>query len=105
MNPFSSYVGAGAVYTGLFPGRDEDQLGFAVATARFGEAYRDAQRALGTRWDRSEVNLELTYRFPVVEWLTLQPDVQYVLNPSGDPALEDALVMGLRFELSASKSK
>ena len=101
VNVLSSYVGAGAVYTGLFPGRDDDQLGFAVATARFGEEYRRAQRSLGSPWDASEINLELSYRFPVADWLVLQPDVQYVVNPSGDPTLENALAFGLRFELAA----
>lgn len=101
VNDFGSYVGAGAVYTGPIPGRDEDQLGFAVACARFSDDYLAAQRALGNDWRTSEIDLELTYRLPVADWLTLQPDVQYVLNPSGDPALRDAIAIGLRLELAA----
>lgn len=41
----------------------------------------------------------LTYKFPVAEWLTLQPNFQYVVNPGLDPNLKDALAAGLRFEL------
>jgi porin len=40
----------------------------------------------------------------VTEWLTVQPDVQYVVNPGTDPALDDALVVGLRFEIAFSRS-
>jgi porin len=104
VNPFSHYVGAGLVYTGALPGRPEDQLGLAIAVARFGESWRGAQRALGARWARSEINVELTYRFALTDWLALQPNAQYVVNPSGDPALRDALAIGLRFALSAARS-
>jgi porin len=105
VNAVSSYVGAGLTYTGLLSGRAEDQLGIAVATARFGQEFLSAQRAEGNAWHTSEVNLELTYRFPVTPWLTLQPDLQYVVNPGGNSALDDALVIGLRFELAASFSE
>jgi porin len=37
---------------------------------------------------------------PGVPWLTLQPDIQYIVNPSVDPELRDAFVIGVRFELS-----
>jgi porin len=38
----------------------------------------------------------------VNEWLTLQPDLQYIVNPGLEPALRDAMVLGLRFELAGS---
>lgn len=104
VNPFSHYLGAGLVYTGALPGRPEDRLGLAIAVARFGQSWRGAQRSLGARWARSEINVELTYRFALTSWLALQPNAQYVVNPSGDPALRDALAIGLRFTLSAARS-
>lgn len=39
VNRFSAYTGAGAVYTGLFPGRDSDQLGLGFALVHDGEPY------------------------------------------------------------------
>ena len=33
----------------------------------------------------------------------LQPDIPYIINPGVDPALDNALVILLRFELSFSK--
>ncbi len=102
VNQFSNYIGAGAVYTGLLPGRDEDRLGLALAVARNGEPFKDALRAAGARVFDQEIIIELTYRAEVTPWLALQPDIQYVMDPgagaNGD--LDDALVIGLRFELS-----
>ncbi len=102
VNQFSNYIGAGAVYTGLLPGRDEDRLGLAVALARNGEPFKDALRAAGARVFDQEIIIELTYHAQVTPWLAVQPDIQYVMDPgagtNGD--LDDALVVGLRFELS-----
>jgi len=33
----------------------------------------------------------------------IQPDLQYVVNPSVDALLDDALVIGLRLELSLGR--
>ena len=46
-----------------------------------------------------ETAIELTYRLPVTRWLTFQPDVQYIVNPGTDPDIDDAIAIGLRFEL------
>ncbi len=99
-NQFKSYAGLGAVYTGLFPGRDEDQIGFAMALAENGSPYKRALAMSSSFADSREVNLELTYRAQITPWLALQPDIQYIINPGTDPALDDALVVGLRAEIS-----
>ena len=59
----------------------------------------------GRRLD-AETIVELTYEFPVnelfessfaaLDTLALQPDLQYIMKPGGDPNLDDALVVGLR---------
>ncbi len=56
----------------------------------------------GSATDARETTLELTWRLPVADWLTLQPDLQYVINPGFDASLDDAFVVGLRFELGTS---
>jgi len=100
VNRFGSYAGTDLVYTGVLG--DDDQLGFAVAHATNGGAYRRVEALAGNPTDAAETNLELTWRFAVQEWLRLQPDVQYIFNPNTDPGLGDALAIGLRFELSAT---
>lgn len=98
VNQTGRYLGAGLVYTGLFPGRDADQLGLALAVAFNGDAFKRVRRADGLPVDSAEVNLELTYRMPVTDWLTLQPDLQYIVNTGAIGELGNALVVGLRFE-------
>ena len=95
---FASYFGSAFVYTGLVTA--DDQLGIAIAHARNGTPYRRELSLDGPGTDRAETNIELTWRWGVNDWLTLQPDLQYILNPNTDPVLRDALAVGLRFELS-----
>ena len=81
---------------GPWASRGEDQLALGVAAAHNGNQYRQAQRREGLRTERSEITVELTYRFQVAPWLFVQPDVQYVINPNTDPARTNALVGAVR---------
>lgn len=101
LNAYDSYLGAGAVATGLLPSRQHDQFGIALASVRAGDVFR---RAVAGAVDSHETTIELTYSTQVTKWLRLQPDIQYVINPGLNPALKNALVIGLRFELTASRS-
>lgn len=96
LNPVGRYFGAGVVYTGALAGRDDDRLGLAIGWAEFGRPYRRAKHRIGDRSDRREINVEATYSAPIRPWLSLQPDIQFIVNPGGDPGLGDALVVGLR---------
>jgi len=96
INQIGRYLGAGLVYTGPFSGRDEDQLGLAIAIATNGDKYRQQQQSIGSPVDASEITLELSYRAQLLAWLAVQPDVQWVRNPGMNPAVQDATVIGLR---------
>lgn len=101
VNPIDRYVGAGAVYSGPFaPGRDS--IGIAVAMARLGEPFREAQLESGFATDAHEIDYELTYRIGLADWLVLQSDVQYIDNPGMDPQCPSGWTVGLRFEASHS---
>lgn len=93
VNQFKYYNGAGFVYTGLFTGRDNDQIGIAVAIAYNGQDFIDAQ---GGNVDDLEANLELTYFAEITPWFSLQPDLQLVINPGTNPNLDNALVFAMR---------
>lgn len=99
LNQVASYWGAGLHYTGLFPGRPGDRLGLAVASARNGETFMAFKRRNGEGVEYTETAIELTYRAEVFPWLILQPDMQYIINPGMDPALENALIAGVRVEV------
>jgi porin len=50
--------------------------------------------------ERAETALELTYLVAPAPWLSVQPDLQYVIDPGTDGALDDALVLGLRVQIA-----
>jgi len=82
---FPEYFGAGVIYRGLLPGRDEDVIGGGIARAHLhlGGKYR-------------EEAVEFFYKAKISDHLMIQPDFQYIASPSG--LYRDALVVGLRFE-------
>lgn len=100
LNPLEDYLGAGIVMEGVLPARPYDSLGVAVASAGAGDAYRRFLEDAGEGAASRETTWELTWRAPINEHLVLQPDVQWVQNPAASDAHEDALVAGLRFEVS-----
>jgi porin len=107
-NLISVYADAGLAYKGLIPSRDNDTTGLAVGYARIGDRARgldqDTQVFSNPLFPirSEEVVVELTYQAQITPWLTLQPDLQYVFNPSGRVLNADgnlrgnALILGLR---------
>lgn len=104
VNRYAQCADAGVTYSGLIPGRPDDQLGLATSLARNGDKFlRAAMVAHGVPADRLEADVEITYRAPVTPWLTIQPDVQWVINPGTEVELKDAIVFGVRFDLTFGK--
>ena len=99
-NVLSSYLGLGAVIVGPIAARPTDRFGVAVASARAGDSYRDYLRRIGEGAGRRETTWELTYQVIVNEHLLIQPDIQYIRNPSVSTILDDAWVVGCRFQLN-----
>ncbi len=97
---FAGFAGGGLVYTGLIRERDDDQTGVGVVAAINGGGFKRAGAAAGTPASEAEVALELTYRVVLTPWFSLQPDVQYVIDPGGTTRNGNALVLGLRSEIT-----
>jgi porin len=87
-NPIGLYLGGGVAV-----GEGRSQWGIAMAHARLGSPAR-APGATST--ELAETAIDLTYVRAVGDHLTLQPNVQYVINPGWDRQLQDALVAGVR---------
>ena len=100
VNQFNYYIGAGANYTGLIPGRDDDQLGLSLANVINGGKYKRVQEAAGTPVKSAEYNIDLTYHAQVLGWLALQPSMQYIINPGMTPGVSNALYLANRFEIN-----
>ena len=98
-NSIGTYVGGGLAYFGPLDGRDEDQVGLAFGVAEFGSPFRRSAALAGDVQNRREVIVEATYRAPVLAWLTLPPDLQYVIDPGGQRSAANALIFGLRAEV------
>ncbi len=78
---------AGLVYTGIIPRRDIDVVGIGLAWV---ELFKG-----GTG---QETVIECFYKANISSHVSIQPDMQYVISPSG--IYPDALVTGLRFILA-----
>jgi porin len=85
INPLPWFASAAAGYRGLVPGRDKDTAAFALY---YGGFSRDLPR------QTYELVLEWTYAIALSRWLTVQPDVQYVINPGGRSSVGNAVVVG-----------
>ena len=53
---------------------------------------------------RAETAIELTYRVQAKDWLAVQPDLQYVRRPNGDPSIPSALVVGVRLSVNLTRN-
>ena len=96
VNRFSQYYGGGLVYRGLLRGRPTDEMGFGIAAALNGSHFERAQRQEGIRVNDVEVTVEFTYAINFTHEVLIQPNIQYVINPSTNPSIADALVLGVR---------
>ena len=95
-NEISHYLGGGFSYTGLIPGRNKDVTALGFARAMIGSDYR----GFDSNATAAETAYELTYRAALLDWLTVQPDLQYIVSPGAQKGNPDAWLMGLRVQLS-----
>jgi porin len=86
----------GGRYTGLFPDRPQDKVGFGVIYSDNGEAFSEASQNAGGPGLGGETTLEIDYQYNPAPWLSIQPDLQYIIDPSGIQSRENILVCGLR---------
>jgi len=97
---YARYFGTGIVMAAPFQGRNQDELGIAVAAARNSGQYNIQQSAMDMPALNGETAVECTYLAPLASHLALQPDLQYIVHPSAVRGRKNALAMLLRFEIS-----
>lgn len=90
------YASAGLASTGMFPGRGDDVTALGVSVPVNGSKFKAARRQAGSPVDDAELAIELTHYVPLLPWFSLQFDAQYIINPGTEPAVADALLVGLR---------
>ena len=88
----SRYLGGGLTLAGPFRGRPGALVGRGVAHADLGRGERSGPDCPG------ETVVELFYKAPVLGWMTLIPDLQWVRRPAGGEGT--VFVAGLRVATS-----
>src|SRR6516162_8261320 len=48
----------------------------------------------------AEMALEATYQAQINKWLSIQPDLQFIINPGGNEDLGNAVVIGGRISIT-----
>jgi porin len=84
----------GLRYHGLFTGRDDDIAGIAITVNHASNNFRSTGN-----FNHQETDIELTYRAQIKPWLAIQPTIQTIINPSLDPSIDDAWIIGARLEV------
>lgn len=100
LNPTDDYFGAGFVVVAPISSRPDDRLGVAIASVRAGQPYRDSLEQLDPNIRHRENSWEVTYRAKINDHLILQPDIQLIQNPSALSIIDNAVIVGLRFEIA-----
>jgi porin len=88
------YLQAGVNVTGLLPSRPKDVLGVGATYTGFSDDFVRASRAAGTPVTSQEAIIELTYQATITPFLTLQPDLQLVVD--ANQSRHNAVVLGIR---------
>lgn len=94
VNPAAWSLAGGLEWQGPIDGRPQDTAGFGFALVRFTDDTTLFPKPY-------ECALEAFYILQLTPWLSIQPDLQYVIDPGGDSvATSDALVGILRFTVN-----
>ncbi|MGI9534127.1 MAG: carbohydrate porin [Thermodesulfobacteriota bacterium] len=90
VNQFPFFYSGGIGYKGLLHSRTKDTtvLGFLAGVFSDDLPGQDY-----------EMIVELSYNIMVAEWMAVQPDLQYVINPNGTDEIDNAIVLGVRMEV------
>lgn len=89
INQIGTHWAVGLDAHGLIPGRPDDKLGLYASLAVLSDEP-------GAGMGGDELALEAYYHLDLAGSIFLQPSVQFIANPGGNNALDDAWLLGLR---------
>ena len=95
-NAVDFYFDTGLTYKGLIPKRDNDTVGLAFCCAKTNSNWQRPSPDADFPANGSEMVLEATYQVALAPCITIQPDIQYIINPGGQSSIDNALVIGCR---------
>ncbi|MCE2992960.1 MAG: carbohydrate porin [Candidatus Jidaibacter sp.] len=91
---------AGINLKDLIKARPDGIFGLAASGAINSKKYKNSQIAAGNMVDSAETQFELTYSDNLMQWLTIQPDVQYTMNPGTDGVTKNSWLIGIRAKVN-----
>ncbi|AUG09579.1 carbohydrate porin [Pseudomonas sp. S09G 359] len=110
-NLVDNYQSLMLVYKGPFDARPKDDIGIGVARLHVNDDVKknaellnasngvnDYDNPLYTPIRETEYNVELNYGIKVTNWLTVRPNLQYVVQPGGVDKVDNAFVAGLKIQ-------
>lgn len=96
VNFVDAYIDGGFNFCGFIPGRANDIAGVGITHSHVSTNFSNSQVIQGSAPYTEETIVEATYKVQLTPWWTVQPDFQYVMNPSGIVGSPNAVVLGLR---------
>ena len=95
-------IAVGLTYADPLHRGTQDQIGIAIGRTRVNRraVARDRIERSHSAVPDSEYLAELNFRYEATPWLTLQPNVQYIVAPGGDEERDDVAIVGLRTTFS-----
>ena len=90
VNPMPYFIGGGLSYQGLIPSRGNDIASAGVISGTFSRYVPQTT---------AETVIEVNYQITLNRWLSVTPDIQYVIRPSGSSAIKNALVLGTQMAI------
>jgi porin len=84
------FFGGGLSYQGAIPRRDDDIASVGVI---YGSFSRYVPRTT------AETVIEANYQISLNGWLSITPDLQYVIRPSGSRAIKNAFLLGTQMAI------
>jgi porin len=94
--PFKGGWQAGLLMSKVFASRPDSQISLGTNQGYISDGYRQSLRDAGIRTKAAETAFELTYADKVAKLLTLQPDMQVILDRGGEKDADPVLVIGMR---------
>jgi len=91
---------AGTIWQGIIPGRDQDQWLTCFLIGSYSESYGNSPSNPGPTSPTYEAVLETSYVIQLNKYISIQPDIQYIIRPSGFGTIPNALVIGLQSVVS-----
>lgn len=99
VNPVDSYLGFGLYFSRILS--ENDQLGFAFSYEHNSQSFLETIKVSEKYFPRQyEIEFEATYSYQITKWLSIQPDLQYFINPTFCKDSNHCLLFGSRIKFS-----